>query len=70
MHGSTEPADVRAGATTKLPKRPLGKLRLAKLANLARKFAFVQAQLATYHPCRNQTDDPGACLVDAVGALK
>ena len=64
------PADVRAGATSKVPERPIGKLRLAKLAKLARRFAIVQAQLATYHPCRNQTDDPGACLVDAVGALK
>ncbi len=62
-------AQVRAGATAKLPERPEGKPR-AKLANLVRKFAIVQAQLATYHPCRNQTDDPGACLVEAVGALK
>ena len=36
----------------------------------AKKFAKVQAQLVAYHPCRNQTDDLGSCMADAIGALK
>ena len=74
--------DLRAGATKKPPERPADQSGVAKqesdcstfacrrASEKARKFAKVQAQLVAYHPCRNQTDDLGACLADAIGALK
>ena len=77
--------DLRAGATKKPPERPANTSGVAKqesdcsarptfacrrASEKARKFAKVQAQLVAYHPCRNQTDDLGACMADAIGALK